>query len=319
MSPTVSAASVLALAAIPSPEPSEVPPAQPPAAAKSAALPTYDPPRSDCVLCGGTDLRAYDRDHRGHRIVRCATCGVRFMNPQYSDAWLEHFYSAYVPASGHSHTNGWRARPEVRRIGKLRALQDVGRFCRPGRALMVGCGDGLELEVARELGWQVCGHDVDPDTTARVAASLGVEVHCGHFPDLDVPDGSFDLVYMDQVIEHPKEPGPFLDKAARLLRPGGVLYLGQPNITSLSNHGKTLLGRLGLRERRRGRHYASQHHITYYTPGVLKRHLRRQLGLEVVAVLGSPKPSRRPWLDGFARRFAVLDSSFVVIARRPVV
>src|SRR5690606_14847814 len=102
----------------------------------------------------------------------------------------------------------------------------------------------------------------------------------------------------------------------RLLRPGGVLYLGLPNIGSLANGWKTLLGRLGLRRRRRGRHYASQHHITYYTPAVLRRHLQQHYDFEVLVVSGSPKASRRPWLDWLTRRFPLLDSSFAVVARR---
>jgi len=277
--------------------------------------PSYDPPRDDCVLCGARDLHPFDRDFRGHRIVRCGACGVLFMNPQYTDRWLTHYYSHYVPASGHSHGNSWRAQPEVRRAGKQRALQDIAAHAPGGRALMVGCGDGLELQIGQEMGWDVTGHDVDPETTARVAEQRGVTVHCGHFPDLDEPDASFDVVYLDQVIEHPKEPGPFLDKAVRLLRPGGVLYLGQPNIGSLSNRIKRWTGR--LRRRRRGRHYSSQHHITYYSPGVLTRHLRRAYGLEVLAVLGSPKPSRRPWFDWLTRRVPLLDSSFAVLARKP--
>ena len=239
------------------------------------------------------------------------------MNPQYTDRWLDEFYSRYVPASSHSHERSWRARPEVRRRGKQRAFGDIAQFVPVGRILMVGCGDGLELSIAKELGWQVVGHDVDAATVARVAGQCGVPVHCGPFPELGEADGSFDAVFMDQVIEHPKNPGEFLVKAFRLLRPGGVLYLGQPNIGSMSNRWKTLVGRLGLRPRRRGRHYASQHHITYYSPRVLARHLERSLGFEVLAVRGSPKPAKTSWFAWLPRMVPWFDSSFVVIARRP--
>lgn len=287
------------------------------ASATDPPAPTYDEPLRRCLLCAGETLRDHDRDHRGHRIVRCAACGLCFMNPQYSDDWLRHYYSTYVPADGQSHDRGFRARPEVRRAGKTRALRMIERHVGVGRILMVGCGDGLELSIARELGWSVTGQDIDPATTRRVAAATGVPVLCAPFEQVPAPESSFDAVFLDQVIEHPKNPGDFLRRARSLLRPGGVLYLGQPNIGSLANRAKTWIGRLGLRPRRRGRHYSCQHHITYYRPDVLTRLLRDPFGFEVLEVCGSPKPHQRSWLDPIIRRFPLLDSSFVVLARRP--
>ena len=213
--------------------------------------PTYDQPLVACLLCASEKLSEFDRDYRGNSIVCCHACGARFMNPQYTDDWLQHYYSRYVPANGHSHAESWRSRPEVRRAGKTRALQLIANHVPVGRILMVGCGDGLELSIAKELGWSAEGLDIDPATTRRIADSVGVQVHCGAFEELPAEDGSFDAVFLDQVIEHPKNPADFLRKAFGILRAGGVLYLGLPNIGSLSNSFKTMVGRLGLRRRRR--------------------------------------------------------------------
>lgn len=279
--------------------------------------PTYDPPLRNCPLCGSGDLHHFDRDHRGHTIDRCQACGIRFMNPQYADRWLEHFYSTYVPAAGHDHDRSWRARPEIRRAAKRAGLELLAAHGCCGHILMGGCGDGVELQVAHELGWVAEGQDVAPATTARVAERCGAVVHSMPLAELPLPDASFDAVFLDQVIEHPKDPAGMLRAAHRLLRPGGLLYLGQPNIGSLANGTKTLLGRLGLRGRRRGRHYASQHHIFYYTPRVLCGLLRHQFGFEVLAVRGSPKQRGFSWLRALVERAPFLDSSFVVLARKP--
>jgi len=281
-----------------------------------ASGPAYDPRLSRCPLCGQAALREFDRDDEGHVIDRCGGCGVKLLNPQYSDEWLRHFYAGYTTPLG-DHDGKWRKQPEVRRAGKTKALEWIARHGRKGRILMVGCGDGLELLVARDLGWQPEGHDVDPATTAQVAAATGIPVHCGEFTALPFADGSFDAVFLDQVIEHPKNPGDFLRTAARVLAPGGILYLGLPNIGGLSNRGKTLLGRLGLKRRRRGRHYACKHHLFYYEPRVMARLLRRHYGFEVLGARGSPKPSRRGALGWFGDRLPFLDSSFRILARKP--
>ncbi|MFO1054237.1 MAG: class I SAM-dependent methyltransferase [Planctomycetota bacterium] len=280
------------------------------------AEPSFDTPLRACPLCGSNELRAWDRDAKGRTLARCVSCGVKFMNPQYSDAWLAHFYSTYISVHGDGDTARWRSRPEVRETAKRRSLQLLGDFVPPGRILMIGCGDGLELRVASSLGWKPEGYDVDPTTTAEVARTCGVPVHCGAFPPASLPRGAYDAVFMDQVIEHPKDPALYLRTAHDLLRPGGALFLGLPNVGSLSNRIKTMAGRLGLRPGKRGRHYATKHHIFYYEPRVMTRLLQRQFGFDVLVVSGSLKPDEHPWKQPLARRFPSLDSSFLLVARK---
>ena len=118
------------------------------------------------------------------------------------------------------------------------------------------------------------------------------------------------------MIEHPKDPGHYLETCRELLRPGGVVFLGMPNLGSITNRLKTLADRLRLRSRR-GRHYNTRHHVTFFRPAVLVRHLRQRLGLEVLRVRGSLKPQRNPLIALLNGVHPCFDSSFFVIARVP--
>ena len=286
------------------------------AADAATAANDYDRPRTTCPLCDGGPLVRRLVDFRGHGIDRCRGCGVEFMNPQYSDAALQRFYAGYInlhpddakPAS-------FRSRPATRLAGKQRGLELLHQHATGHRILMVGCGDGLELQVAKANGWQPEGYDVDPTTTAAVAAREGVPVHCGDFHALPGRVLPFDALWLDQVIEHPKDPGRYLATCRALLRPGGVLYLGMPNLGSLTNRLKTLADRCGLRSRR-GRHFNTRHHLTFFRPSVLVRHLRERLGMDVLLVRTSPKPQRNPLVALLGRCGPLFDSSFVVVARR---
>lgn len=280
--------------------------------------PTYDPPLQRCPFCGDTSLQPFDRDFRGHSIDRCRECGVKFMNPQYSDAHLQQFYSTYISVHDQRAPapERRRSRPDLRAAGKRRCLSLMARYVAPGRVLMVGCGDGLELGVARELSWQPEGYDIDPETTAEVSRRFGVPVHSGPFDSLQLPDGSYDAVFMDQVIEHPKNPADYLTKSHALLRSGGVLLLGMPNIGSLTNSLKTLASRLHLRRKWRGKHYNTKHHIFFYSPGVMRRLLGR-FGFETLVLRGSLKPQRNPFTSVLGRWLPFLDSGFVALARKP--
>lgn len=101
------------------------------------------------------------------------------------------------------------------------------------RVLDVGCGWGsLTLFLAGQLGCHVLG--VTPSrvqagyvrrraANARVAPLVRVET--GPFQTAALPERSFDAVAMVEVIEHLPEHRQPLDKAYRLLRPGGRLFL----------------------------------------------------------------------------------------------
>lgn len=279
---------------------------------------SYDAPLSACPLCRQPALRAYDRDFRTHEIQICARCGVKLMNPQYSDAHLAAFYGKYINV--HDQDRGAnpdsKMDPARRAAGKRRSLELLAEHLpERGRILMVGCGDGLELQVGKETGWRPEGYDIDPATTAAVAERHGVPVYSGAFEDLEAPGDGFDAMFLDQVIEHPKNPGDYLASCNRLLRDGGVLFLGAPNIGSLSNRLKTMSGRLGLRRKRRGKHYNTRHHLFFFTPGVMARLLPRY-GFECLEQRGSLKPQPNPFTKRLSRWFPNLDSSFLTLARK---
>ncbi len=268
----------------------------------------YDESLKACPLCGGGQIRPYDRDFRGHSIWLCKSCRTKFMNPQHSDNSLAKFYAGYISAES-AERIAWRRRQKESHFDVL------ARFAHGGKCLCVGCGDGMELVLARERGFDAEGYDVDPATTSRVMKATGMRVHTGDFMALGIPDGSFDCVYMDQVIEHPKNPGKYLRKACSILKPGGILYLGLPNISSVSGMWKTMLGKLGLKGRSRGKHYGTEHHLFYYAPGQFAGLLSRHYGLDVVLVAGDPAPGTgalKAWLQ---QRLPVLGSTFIVIAR----
>lgn len=289
-------------------------------AATGAAAPLvaeYDAPLPRCPLCDGGDLAFFDADFRQHRIDRCTTCGVAFMNPQYSDAHLQRFYSTYISVheqAGPTPTRR-RSRPEIRTASKARCLGLMAKHVARGRVLMVGCGDGLELEIAKREGWEPHGYDIDPTTTAAVSARFGVPVHSGRFEALAGIAGGYDGLFMDQVIEHPKNPGDYLRHSHRLLRPGGVLFVGTPNNGSLSNRLKTLGGRLGLRKAQRGKHYNTKHHIFFYTPSVVRGLLERY-GFEVLELRSSLKPQLNPVTALLGRWLPSLDSGLIAVARK---
>ncbi|MFT7676886.1 MAG: 2-polyprenyl-3-methyl-5-hydroxy-6-metoxy-1,4-benzoquinol methylase [Planctomycetota bacterium] len=282
-----------------------------------------------CPLCGSLSLRPYDFDYRGAKISCCNACKVRFLNPQPSDETLGSLYASYdgltAPLQqGEERKMSWlrkrrHRRKRVMSSGELCHAYNIGlleSFSAPGRFLSVGCGTGIDLCVAKERGWQAEGLEIDSDVAATTAESTGCVVQHADLLDFDNEGQPFDCMYLNHVLEHPREPGAWLEKAHELLAPSGLLWIACPNIDSLSNRLKTLAGRLSLKARR-GKHYASWHHLFFYSPSVLARLLQERYGFEVSLVQGEFLPTTGGKLtERMNRFFPNSKSCFQLIARK---
>ena len=107
---------------------------------------------------------------------------------------------------------------------------------RPGqnRLLDIGCGDGDFLIIARDIGFNVEGLEVDPISRA-VAHKAGLTVHPGPFPGSILQPSSYDHITMSHVLEHFHDPVAALHDALKLLKPGGRIWVKVPNLAALSH------------------------------------------------------------------------------------
>jgi SAM-dependent methyltransferase len=89
--------------------------------------------------------------------------------------------------------------------------------------LDLGCGDGgsVELFRARDPGVDWIGLDIPGSREA--GARRRTDTRFATFDGVSIPfaDGSFDLVYCKQVLEHVRHPAPLLHNVHRVLAPGG--------------------------------------------------------------------------------------------------
>ena len=121
---------------------------------------------------------------------------------------------------------GWR----IRLIGREAAIIP---FTGKGRLLDVGCGTGKALEAFREIGWDVTGVEINPQAASIARRRLGCQILLGGFEEVPLGDERFDVVRFCHNLEHLPSPRGALEKAQRILRPTGLVWIEVPNAASL--------------------------------------------------------------------------------------
>lgn len=100
----------------------------------------------------------------------------------------------------------------------------------------IGCGGGLLTEPMARLGATVTGVDATERNVAiaRSHASqmqLDIDYRFTTAADLAETGARFDVVLTMEVIEHVTDPAVFIADCARLVRPGGLMFLATLNRT----------------------------------------------------------------------------------------
>jgi len=116
-------------------------------------------------------------------------------------------------------------------------LRAVGP-ARPQRVLDVGAGQGALAERLREAGFAVSACDSAPENFRAAGIECRRVDLAGPLP---YPEASFEALLGVELAEHLLDHSAFFSECARLLAPGGKLFLSTPNILSLKSRLRFLL------------------------------------------------------------------------------
>jgi 2-polyprenyl-3-methyl-5-hydroxy-6-metoxy-1,4-benzoquinol methylase len=222
-----------------------------------------------CNLCGADDAQPMLAKH-GFTIVRCRRCTLAYVTPRPSAAALAALYGdeRYYRnrnASPFGYPDYLGERWLLERLVQRRLDEIERRVGARGRLLDVGCATGVLVEAAAARGWTAVGVDISAFAAARCHAR-GLDVRRGDLESTDLPADHFDVVVLDDTIEHLLDPARALADVRRTLRPGGLVTLNTPNDG-------------GWLRRAMGRHWfhcKPPEHLYYFSPRTLRALLERQ-------------------------------------------
>ncbi|MDG2307393.1 MAG: class I SAM-dependent methyltransferase [Candidatus Binatia bacterium] len=175
----------------------------------------------------------------------------------------------------------------------FRATVDRLREMTGGGSLVdVGIGTGLLLHLAAEGGFRALGCEISGGAAEKAREEFGVEVQVGDFLEAEFETPP-DAITMADVVEHTPNPRVFLERAAKVLRPGGALFVAVPNHRSTMYWAADVIARIPGIAGMAQRLYVPNHYW-YFTPDTLAK-LVEECGFEVKEVRGES-----PYLGRYA-------------------
>jgi 2-polyprenyl-3-methyl-5-hydroxy-6-metoxy-1,4-benzoquinol methylase len=212
-----------------------------------------------CPMCGGAGHilqdSVSDPDHQingkwDYRICEKPNCQTVWLEQRPLESELIKTYESY-----HTHTKSKKSffekpllsiskrllnifyTPIWYSIG-LNAESDKIRYMdsenTSGKLIDVGCGGGRFLARMKKRGWDVEGVDLDPKVVKKVSSKYGIKVREGDILNCNLAEATYDLVTLNQTIEHLYDPKKSLQECLRILKPGGKIVITTPNPISLA-------------------------------------------------------------------------------------
>src|SRR5262245_16551145 len=198
---------------------------------------------TSCMLCGSdrSQLHACTKDYEYRtcsdefNFVSCCDCVHIYLNPRpaIESARLiypgNYYAVAEKEADARMHILEWIKQ----RVVKNRLNSILNRLSQKSVVCEIGCGDGSTLLTVKKYypEFRVIGIDLQFSKSQRALLTAGgIELIEAPFEDVEVDSNSWDVVIMNQLVEHLWNVSDCLKKINRALKPDGLLTVSTPNV-----------------------------------------------------------------------------------------
>ena len=239
-----------------------------------------------CRICGSSTHPFYSGlydDRHGFvgefDVVRCDRCKSCQIEPPLSPEKLPEVYTNHYPrktidsksiVSSAKYDGTFFQRLKATLLGNS---ANAHYHARSGmRALDVGCGTGTSLIEWKKMG--VDGYGTEYDANVRpLAQSLGLKIHFGDVQSLNTPNRFFDLITLNQVLEHIPVPADLLRFLGEKTKVTGEILATFPNVEGLS---RRVFGKRWI-------NWHVPYHFYFFSRAGIEK-IARDAGLEVISM-----------------------------------
>ncbi|MDY6906509.1 MAG: class I SAM-dependent methyltransferase [Thermodesulfobacteriota bacterium] len=192
-----------------------------------------------CALCGeaghtvaakGYDYQ-YGTTQQPFCFVKCIRCGHLYLNPRPVSESITSIYPVnyYTKDARHS---GMLVGVMKRLVIRRRLFHCNRVFQKQARILELGCGDcALLVDIKTRYPWcRVKGVDIAIPSQAMLRGrALQIDLVQANAEEVPLEEGAYDLIIMNQLLEHLQDPVRMLHEIQKALKPGGLISIETPN------------------------------------------------------------------------------------------
>lgn len=218
-----------------------------------------------CILCNSTDSKSVFNEN-GIDILECKNC-----NHVYSSFEQAEHYDGYWEGENQTYDLDWwdTAHRSVYKDFIASYLKTES-----GKLLDVGCGLGFFVKavLTSKPKWDAIGYEISTQAVAFANKENGLpNIFAGLVQNSKLPENTFDIITLWDVIEHIPKPHSLLTYLFSLLKPGGILFLQTPNFPIQLAKAKLKVRLKGMQED--GHYLEAKDHVNNY-----KMHTLAELG-----------------------------------------
>ncbi len=283
-----------------------------------------------CALCGKDDYKIVAKGHDRYvavdsttfQLVKCNNCNLYYLSPQPTKSELAKYYPISYPpfTKTSSFLNDGVVTKTLKSIKNRifpRKSPELDNSDKPYKVdntkltvLDFGCGNGNNLLSIRSNhpNWSLYGFDIGENTEVKNIGS-DITIIYDDFNKLSssFKNDYFDMIYMNNVLEHMNDPVKVIGDLSLLLKKGGQIIIEVPNIDS-------------IKFKIFGRFFSSldiPRHLYNFSPKTLTMVCEKN-GLKItnIKITGSPKSTARSIYYMLGIRKQKINSLFMYIVNK---
>jgi len=181
-----------------------------------------------CIVCNNKEIDKFSIKYEKQdcAVVLCHVCKFHFIPPFYRKKIDYTKYKSKEVAQAVKDADVWI---KIQR-NKLR-YQLIHRYKKKGSVYDVGVGFGHFILTGKLLGHEVYGVELSQANVDFVRNDLLLDVENNNFLDVS-EDKKYDIVTLWDVLEHIDAGDKIIEKASRIMKSGGFIFLQVPQIDS---------------------------------------------------------------------------------------
>jgi SAM-dependent methyltransferase len=191
----------------------------------------------NCPFCQSEKTDLIARKNLILQLRKCRACSLMYRWPKEAPSFSEKFYQDSYQEVGHT-----TELPDPVTLGTFIANNFAGSpkdfadqiavfktFLPRGRVLDFGCSWGYGIHQLKQAGYDAFGFEISKPRAELGRLQLGVEI-LDKLEDLQhIPSQSVDGIFASHVLEHLLSLKEVFELFARILKPGGVVFIMVPN------------------------------------------------------------------------------------------